>query len=153
MFFFFFSFRSSLILTVIARQCKTNPNKFCYIRGELTFAKEKHSITSHIKKMYMSYFDCYFGDQDKSWAPHVCCLTCVKTLPAWYAGKNVYMKFGVPMIWREQKDHSNDCYFCRHDFTGFTTARKKKHIVYPNLQSALRPIEHSRSRKAEFQQC
>ena len=73
----------------------------------------------------------------------LCCLTCVKTLHAWYAGKNVHMKFGVPMIWREQKDHSNDCYFCQHDFTGFTTARKKKHIVYPNLRSALRPIEHS----------
>ena len=77
--FFFFSFRSSLFLTMSARQCKTNPNKFCYIRGELTFAKEKHSITSHIKKMYMAYFDCYFGDQDKSWAPHVCCVA----LPVW----------------------------------------------------------------------
>ena len=71
----------------------------------------------------------------------MCCLTCVKTFSAWYAGKNVHMKFGVPMIWCEQKDHSNDCYFCQHDFTGCTTARKKKNIVY--LESALRPIEHS----------
>ena len=47
------------------------------------------------------------------------------------------------MIWCEQKDHSNDCYFCQHDFTGCTTARGKKHMVYPNLQSALRSIEHS----------
>ena len=70
-----------------AIQCKTDPNRFCYICGELTFAKEKHSITSHIKKMYKEYFDCYLGDQDKSWAPHVCYLTCVKTLSAWYTGK------------------------------------------------------------------
>ena len=126
-----------------ARQCKTDPSRFCYICGELTFAKEKHSITSHIKKMYKAYFDCYLGDQDMSWAPHLCCLTCVKTLSAWYAGKNVHMKFGVPMIWHEQKDHSNDFYFCQHDFTGCTIAKKKRNTVYPNLQSAMHPVEQS----------
>ena len=64
----------------------------------MSFAKEKRSMTSHIKKMYKVYFDCYLGDQDKSWDSHVFCLTCVKAL-----------MFGVPMIWREQKKHSNDC--------------------------------------------
>ena len=59
-----------------ARQCKTDPNGFCYICVELTFAKEKRSMTNHIKKMYKAYFDCYLGD-----------LTCVKTLSAWYAEK------------------------------------------------------------------
>lgn len=48
------------------------------------------------------------------------------------------------MIWREQRDHSNDCYFCQQDYTGCTTAKKKKHIVYPNLQSAMRPDEYSK---------
>ena len=120
-----FSFKSYLFSTLSARQCKTYPNRFCYICGELTFAKEKRSTTSHIKKMYKAYFDCHLGDQDRSWAPHVCCLTCEKTLSAWYAGKIVHMKFGATMIWREQKDHSNDCYFCQHDFTGCTTAKKK----------------------------
>ena len=48
------------------------------------------------------------------------------------------------MIWREQKDHFNDCYFCQQDYTGYTTAKKKKHIVYPNLQSAMRPVNHSK---------
>ena len=88
--------------------------------------------------MYKAYFHCDIGDQDKS------CLTCVKTFSAWYAKKNVHMKFGVPMIWREQKDHSNDCYFCQQDYTGCTTPKKKKHIAYPNLQSAMRPVEHSK---------
>ena len=46
-------------------------------------------------------------------------------------------------VWREQKDHSNGCSFCKHDFTGCTIAKKKKHIVYPNLQSAMRPVKHS----------
>ena len=53
------------------------------------------------------------------------------------------MNFDAPMIWREQKDRSDDCYFYQNDFTGCTTAKKKKHIVYPNLQSAMRPVEHS----------
>ena len=66
-----------------ARQCKTDPSRFCYIYVELTFAKAKRSI----KKMHKAYFDCYLGNQDESWAPHVCCLTCVKTLSTWYAGK------------------------------------------------------------------
>jgi len=35
-----------------SRQCKNDPNRFCYICGELTFAKEKRSITGHIKKLY-----------------------------------------------------------------------------------------------------
>ena len=63
-----------------ARQCKIDTNRFCYICGELTFAKEKCSITNHIKKVYKAYFDCYLRDQDKSWASQVCCFTCVKTL-------------------------------------------------------------------------
>ena len=127
-----------------SRQCKNDPNKLYYICGELTFAKVKRSITSHIKKLYKAYFHCDTGDQDKTWAPHVCCLTCVKTLGACYANKNVQMKFGGPMIWREQKDHSNDWYFCQQDYKGYTTAKKKKHIVYLNLQSAMRPVNQSK---------
>ena len=92
--------------------------------------------------MYKAYFDCYL-DQDKSRAPHVYCLTCVKTLSVWYGAKNVHID--VPVIWLGQKGLPNDCYFCQHDFTDCTTAKKKKkkHIVYPNLQSAMRPAEHS----------
>ena len=63
-----------------ARQCKIDTNRFCYIYGELTFAKEKCSITNYIMKVYKAYFDCYLRDQDKSWASQVCCFTCVKTL-------------------------------------------------------------------------
>ena len=46
------------------------------------------------------------------------------------------------MIWREQKSHVNDCYFClvnvkRH------SRNNKRLIQYPNLNSSLRPIPHS----------
>ncbi|UYV82677.1 hypothetical protein LAZ67_22000521 [Cordylochernes scorpioides] len=49
------------------------------------------------------------------------------------------MPFAVPMIWREPKDHSSDCYFCLTKTTGITS--KSRHTVeYPDLPSAMRPV-------------
>ncbi|UYV67602.1 hypothetical protein LAZ67_5001347 [Cordylochernes scorpioides] len=53
-----------------------------------------------------------------------------------------HMPFTVPMIWREPKDHSSDCYFCLTKTTGITS--KSRHTVeYPDLPSAMRPVPHS----------
>ena len=52
------------------------------------------------------YFGCKVGDQDKKWAPHVCCTTCSSKLNAWVNGKGRCMPFGVP------SNNSTDCYFC-----------------------------------------
>ncbi|GFV73609.1 uncharacterized protein TNCV_1269891 [Trichonephila clavipes] len=52
------------------------------------------------------------------------------------------MSFAIPMIWREPKDHSSDSYFCLTNIRGITS--KSKHtVVYPDLQSAMRPVPHS----------
>ncbi|UYV66321.1 hypothetical protein LAZ67_4001324 [Cordylochernes scorpioides] len=52
------------------------------------------------------------------------------------------MPFAVPMIRREPKDHSSDCYFCLTKTTGITS--KSRHTVeYPDLPSAMRPVPHS----------
>ena len=139
-----------------ARQCKINANRFCYICGELTFAKEKCSITSHIKNVYKAYFGCYLGDQDKSWALHVCCLTWVKTWSAWYPGKNVHMKFGV-----SRKITLMIAISIRMTLQTVLQQRKKTHCLpkfaISNAPSrALRKYtwaQSSRSRNAEFQQC
>ena len=45
------------------------------------------------------------------------------------------------MIWREPKDHYNDCYFCAVNTAGFSS-KNKHQIVYPNLDSAMRPVPH-----------
>ena len=50
-------------------------------------------------------------------------------------------RFGVPMIWREPKNHFDNCYFCKIDLKGFNR-HKKKSWKYPNLVSAWRPIPH-----------
>ncbi|KAK9729026.1 hypothetical protein QE152_g16918 [Popillia japonica] len=54
------------------------------------------------------------------------------------------MRFGRPMIWREQKDHSTDCYFCCTKTFGFSSKNKDR-ITYPNLPSATRLVSHSKA--------
>lgn len=123
------------------RKCVNHPNSFCYICGELTFKYQKRSFTPLVKKCYEHYFKCKVGDQDKSWAPHICCVTCVRLLTAWAKGKR-HMPFAIPMIWREPLDHITDCYFCLTNISGITS--KSKHTVkYPNIPSALKPVPHS----------
>jgi hypothetical protein len=52
------------------------------------------------------------------------------------------MPFVVPMVWREQKDHLTDCYFCSTKRSGISF--KSKHsIQYPSLPSAVIPVLHS----------
>ena len=55
---------------------------------------------------------------------------------------NFAFNFEVPMVWREPQNHTDDCYFCLSNITGFNASSRKK-IKYPNLRSAMRPITHS----------
>lgn len=95
-----------------------------------------------MKKLYFAYFKLILGDQDKSWDSHKVCRRCEEDLRLWFKGKKTAFRFGIPMIWREQKNHTTDCYFCWVDVKGFNTKNKKK-ISYPNLDSAIRPVSHS----------
>lgn len=52
------------------RKCVNTVDNFCYICGEVTFANQKKSITSQVKKAYHAYFGCKVGDQDK---PYMLC--------------------------------------------------------------------------------
>ncbi|KAI6651785.1 hypothetical protein LOD99_5032 [Oopsacas minuta] len=45
------------------------------------------------------------------------------------------------MIWRESKNHFNDCYFCMVNVMG--CKKSDRHLQnYPNLESAIRPVPH-----------
>ena len=54
------------------------------------------------------------------------------------------MLFSVPMIWREPKDHYQDCYFCLTKTKGFSFKQRDK-ITYPNLDSASTLVPHDDS--------
>ena len=125
------------------RNCMNKADSFCYICGEITFSSQKRSITAMIRKAYHLYFGCKIGDQDKSWAPHVCCSTCASNLRQWLNKKRKCMPFAVPMVWREPTDHISNCYFCMTPSVGKGLSKKKKQsIQYPNIPSAIRPVPH-----------
>ena len=46
------------------------------------------------------------------------------------------------MVWREPRNHADDCYFCLTNITGFNASSRKK-IKYLNLRSAMRLVPHS----------
>jgi len=123
------------------RECVNSPDVFCYICGRFSTKEQRLAITTFVKQCYHAYFGCKLGDQEKSWAPHVVCKTCVEDLRHWYKGDGKCMPFGVPMIWREPTNHVSDCYFCMTKVKGFSKKNKQK-IEYPNLPSAMRPVPH-----------
>ena len=45
------------------------------------------------------------------------------------------------MVWRKPKNHFNDCYFCAVK-TKEIKRKNRNSLVYPNLESAIRPIPH-----------
>ena len=91
------------------RNCKISPDNFCYICGKFTVRKQKQAIKDAICAAYLAYFKCLLGDQDKPLAPHIVCTTCYRTLIKWFNGEDRHMSFGVPMVWREQTNHHDNC--------------------------------------------
>ena len=127
----------------MSRKCVSNPDNFCCICGEVAFASRRRRITPTIQKAYFFYFGCKLGDQDKKWAPHVCCITCSSKLNAWVNGKGRCMLFGVPVVWRVPSNHTTDCYFSMvPPIQNGMSMRKKSALVYPNIPSAIRPVPH-----------
>ena len=123
-------------------RCVNHPDRFCYVCGELTFRSQKRKFTTLVMKAYELYFGIKIGDMDKTWAPHICCKTCLTLLTSWLQGRSRKMRFSVPMIWREPKDHLTDCYFCLTNVVGIGP-KSKYAVQYPNLPSAIRPVAHS----------
>jgi hypothetical protein len=127
-----------------SRKCLNNPNYFCYICGDYTFCDERLSVTPLIQHRFHCYFKFKMGDQDKNFAPHTVCRKCSSNLSMWSAGKLKKLPFSTPMAWREQANHYEDCYFCMINVKGFTK-KSAKHIMYPNLSSAIRPVPYEES--------
>jgi len=129
----------------MSRKCVNSPNLFCHICGRFTTVEQRRKITSLTKKLYLSYFDCQLGDQDKSLAPHMVCKPCIEKLRKWSNRTLAKLPFGVPMVWREPTNHINDCYFCMTKIRGYNK-KKKVNIKYPDkIPSALRPVSHSQN--------
>lgn len=115
-------------------QCKNDKNVFCYICGDYIMKKQRRNITNRIRNSYQAYFGIAVRHQDKSWAPNVCCSLCSVSLWRWTNGKLKSMPFGIPMLWMEPKNHSDDCYFCTVNMFGFNR-RRKKYVAFSNCNN------------------
>lgn len=125
----------------IKRGCLNHPDNFCYVCGKFAPRDQRKSLSTKVKCAYHHYFGMKVSDQDRSWAPHVCCSICYVGLTQWLNGKRKSMPFAIPMIWREPKDHHSDCYFCMSNIAGYSK-KSKSAISYPNCESAMRPVPH-----------
>ena len=79
------------------RKCLNAADNFCYICDQVTFKSQKLRFTRIIMKCYEKYFGCKSGDFDKKWAPHICCVSCVRLLNGWKKGTHD-MIFAIPMV-------------------------------------------------------
>ena len=79
----------------MSRVCVNSADNFCYICGEFTVSSQKHVLTTRTRKAYHQYFGCKVGDQEKPWAPHICCNSCVTALNEWLKKKRKAMPFAV----------------------------------------------------------
>ena len=96
----------------MACKCKNNLDRFCYICSNVVLPYRQAKITDFEKKAYHDYFGVKLEDQDKLFAPHVCCKKYAENLRDWRNGKRKSVPFAIPVAWREGKDHLIDCYFC-----------------------------------------
>ncbi|GFW87906.1 uncharacterized protein TNCV_1360101 [Trichonephila clavipes] len=136
------SFVIRYLKEMATRGCVNSPNCFCYICGSYTVKKQQRNISNFVQKVYFVYFGIKLGEQDKSWAPHVVCSVSVEELRQWFKGKKKSFRFAVPMIWREPKNHSDDCYFCSCSVQGFNL-KNRRGISYPTIiRSAIRLVPH-----------
>lgn len=120
--------------------CKNSPDNFCYICGLFTSASDRRTVSDEIRKLYFDYFRVHIN-QDNKWQPNYICSTCRKNLHRWSNGDGK-MTFGAPMLWREQFNHENDCYFCLSNIKGATMA-KRQSIVYANVSTVTKTVLHS----------
>ena len=60
----------------------------------------------------------------------------------WTKGKRKGLPFGIPIVWREPKEHLTNCYFCLVNTKGIGK-KNRLNISCPNIPSAIRSVLHS----------
>jgi len=117
-------------------------NTLCSITGK--------TISVFVKRAHLAYFKVMLGDQDKPWTPHIVCKPCVGHLRQWTNKSRKSLRFAIPMVWREPKDHCNDCYFCAVKTEGINR-KNSNSLTYPDVDSAIRPVPHTEVTNILFQ--
>ena len=77
---------------------KNNPDRFCYICGNVVLPNWQAKIIDFVKKTYRNYFGVKLGDQNKPFTPYVCCKTCVENLRDLGNDERKSMSFAITMV-------------------------------------------------------
>jgi hypothetical protein len=127
------------------RKCVNTKSNFCYICEGIKFSLQKRNLMPLMKTAYHHYFGMKVGDQDKSFAPHICCNSCSVILREWLKGKKISIACSTHGLARAYKT-------CRRLLFLLNSANKSRIIIekigtvkYLNLPSAIRLIPHSDS--------
>ena len=110
----FTSYQTTVAAFIMPRNCLNQSDSFCCVCGEVTFKFQRKTFIPLIKKCYDLYFGCNLGDEEKFWALHICCATCVRIPNGWKNGSR-HIPVAVPLVSGQPKDLSSDCYFCLTD--------------------------------------
>ena len=92
-----------------------------------------------MKKAYGLYFNREVANLDKNNVPNYYCSYCLRYLLGWLKGVPMSMEFAVPMIWKEQQNLVDDCYFCFTQLSSGINWYKKRKFDSPQ-----RPLPHSK---------
>jgi hypothetical protein len=95
-----------------------------------------------VKQAYNLYSACYVRDEDKSWAPHPCCITCYVNLIKQMTGEKNSMPLAIPVVWLMSNSRLEDSYFCSRTIEGHSKKRKDE-IHYPSVKPAMKPVPDS----------
>lgn len=123
--------------------CSIDPNEFCYVCGVLVKKKSQYLMrkmnTKNLSEAYKKYFGFRPASLDKPWTPNNACNNCRTILNKIGKGQECFFTFGKPVQWRNQINHTTDCYFC---LTKKAIGRRIE-PVYPVVSSATLPVPHS----------
>ena len=132
-----------LLVTTMLRKCVNSPKSFCYVCNSFMLKEQEKIMTSTMKKAHELYFNREVANLDKNYVSNYCCTYCLRHLLAWLKGAMMSMKFAVPMIWKKQQNHVDDCYCCLEQVPSGINWYKKRKVNNPDLNSAQPPLPYS----------
>lgn len=121
------------------KKCNVDSKCFCYVCGCYIIGKIGKNISKALRDAYSYYFGFSVANTHKPWVPKLFCKACSTKLYKWSLGQEVYFSFLMPMLWREPKNHVDDCYFCLMNVVGLN-AKKLSKYKYADVSSVSKPV-------------
>lgn len=121
--------------------CENLVNHFCIVCGNYFPSGFLENLTTNLLSSYDECFGLSSQDFiDNSWVPNSICRTCQSSLSYWKSGVRSKQPFFSPMIWREPRNHENDCFFCANKHFLGASKKTKINLRYTLTESVTMPV-------------